>query len=117
MLGVMSPFHLHRLGLINDHKLMDPEYNMILLLYQALSKIPQIPYALLLDQYRWKIFNGQIEYKDMNRIYWRLNNVLRGIQSPVPRDETQFDAGAKFHIADNTPYIRYLFNKLICWMD
>lgn len=107
----MSPFHLHRLGLITDEELMSDDYNLILLLYQALTKIPQIPYALMIDYYRWNIFNGNIAPSDYNKAYWAMTASIRGIK-PANHSRQHnshlFDAGAKFHIADNTPYIRFV---------
>ena len=32
---------------------------------------------------------------------------LQGISPPVVRTSEDFDAGSKFHIPNNTPYIRY----------
>ena len=31
----------------------------------------------------------------------------QGLSPPVERTEEDFDPGAKFHVPDNTPYIRY----------
>jgi len=45
---------------------------------------------------------------------------LQGISPPVPRTNDDFDAGSKFHIPNNTPYIRYdrhnfsLFCSALC---
>lgn len=109
MTGVMTPSHLFRLGLISEERLYNESWDMVLLLRQALSKIPQIPYGLMVDYYRWNIFNGRIDERDYNLAFWELNEILRGIKTPgsSKRDESYyFDAAAKFHVADNTPYIR-----------
>ncbi|KAL3280443.1 hypothetical protein HHI36_023984 [Cryptolaemus montrouzieri] len=113
MHGVMVPQHLHRIGLLSDEELFDnnTEFNLILL--QALEKIPEIPFALLIDKYRWKIFRGDLPLEDLNRIYWKMNRDIRGIIPPETRDEHFFDAGAKFHIPDGTPYIRYFLSGII----
>ncbi|KAK5648668.1 hypothetical protein RI129_003560 [Pyrocoelia pectoralis] len=107
MNGVMVPQHLYRLGLITDEQLFNNGLGDFLLLQQALSKIPELPYSLTIDKYRWDIFKGKIEPKDYNKEFWDLNYKIRGVIPPQPRDEKYFDAGAKFHIPDNTPYIRY----------
>lgn len=106
MHGVVTPQHLHRLGLISDEDLTDPAVELSILLQQALARIPEIPFSLLIDKYRWDIFDGKITYSEYNRQYWDLNSELRGIVPPETRTEEYFDAGAKFHIPDNTPYIR-----------
>lgn len=108
MLGVLAPQHLYRLGLITDEQIVNNNYfSEILLFYTALSKIPQIPFGLMLDQYRWDIFSGRIKEREYNKIFWKMSEEIRGIQAPTTREEEYFDAGAKFHVADNTPYIRY----------
>jgi peptidyl-dipeptidase A len=37
----------------------------------------------------------------------------QGIVPPVARDETNFDAGAKYHIPGNTPYTRYFLARIL----
>lgn len=133
----MTPQHLHRLGLINDtylylkgndsnidkiamtedkHDVNDTgiKYNEIkitideaFILKTALSKIPQIPFALLIDEYRWNLFNGNIREGNLNRKFWDLAKEFQGIAPPDgERGERYFDIAAKFHVPDNTPYIR-----------
>lgn len=109
MHGVLTPLHLQRLGIISDDDLSNPHVEMLILLQQALSKIPEIPFSLMLDKYRWDIFAGKIQYHEYNKKYWSYNLNIRGISPPEPRgDDELFDAGAKFHIPDNTPYIRFV---------
>ena len=33
--------------------------------------------------------------------------------APEPRDETHFDAGAKYHVPGNTPYLRYFIARIL----
>lgn len=113
MHGVMVPQHLHRLNLLTDEELLSPDIDMFLLLHQALSKIPEIPFGLLVDEYRWNIFNGKIAEENYNKVYWKMNEELRGIKAPEVRSEEFFDAGAKFHVPDNTPYIRYFLSSIL----
>lgn len=35
----------------------------------------------------------------------------QGVRSPVMRSEADFDPGAKYHIAANVEYIRYVMNE------
>ncbi|KAJ0170310.1 hypothetical protein K1T71_014238 [Dendrolimus kikuchii] len=83
----------------------------ILLLKQALNKIPQIPFSLLIDEYRWKYFEGSL--KNPNDDFWKLSLELQGISPPDKRGEEYFDAGAKFHVPDNTPFIRYFLSSFL----
>lgn len=111
MNGVLTPQHLQRLGLISDEELLEPTTELFILFQQALAHIPEIPFALMIDRYRWDIFSGKISYEEYNKKYWELNKELRGLIPPGERSERWFDAGAKFHIPDNTPYIRYVHSR------
>ncbi|XP_063904994.1 angiotensin-converting enzyme-like [Zophobas morio] len=113
MHGVMTPQHLHRLSLLTDNQLIDNNTELYLLFYQALSKIPEIPFSLIIDKYRWEIFRDNVPYDKWNEYYWHLNKKYRGIVPPENRSGRYFDAGAKFHIPDNTPYIRYFLSSIL----
>lgn len=83
-------------------------FDLSLLLKQALTKIPQIPFAYILDVFRWDLFSGNVSFEDANKYFWKLAIKEQGIHPPDWEDRTFFfDPGAKFHIADNTPYVRY----------
>lgn len=144
-IGVTTPQHLNRLGLINDSTLYSAYTNFkerlsqrvsnasnkekvfsslivtnksetmqfsnattdeILLLKRALNKLPQIPFSLLIDEYRWKYFENGIDEASMNKEFWAMSLELQGISPPEERSEDFFDIGAIYHVADNTPYIR-----------
>lgn len=82
-------------------------FDLSLLLRQALTQIPQIPFAYILDIFRWDLFSGDIPFDDANNYFWKLAMTEQGIHPPDHEDRTHFfDPGAKFHIADNTPYVR-----------
>lgn len=77
-----------------------------LLLHQALVKLPQIPFALMLEKWRWNVFRGDISPLNYNKAWWILKEQYQGVKAPVKRTEADFDPSAKFHINDNKPYIR-----------
>lgn len=84
-------------------------FDLSLLLRQALTQIPQIPFAYILDIFRWDLFSGDVSFDDANNYFWKLAKEEQGIHPPDYEDRTNFfDAGAKYHIADNTPYVRLL---------
>jgi peptidyl-dipeptidase A len=84
-----------------------------LLLRQAMDKIAFLPFGLLIDQWRWKVFSGDIKPANYNAAWWELRNKYQGVAAPVPRTEADFDPGAKYHIPGNTPYTRYFLARLL----
>ena len=73
----------------------------------ALDKIAFLPFGKLIDEWRWKVFSGGISLDDYNASWWALRREYQGITPPVPRSESDFDPGAKYHVPGNTPYTRY----------
>lgn len=88
----------------------------------ALEKIAFLPFGKMIDEWRWKVFSGEIAAEDYNAGWWKLREEYQGIKSPVTRSEADFDPGAKYHIPGNTPYTRYFlsfimqfqFHKALC---
>jgi peptidyl-dipeptidase A len=79
----------------------------------AAQKIAFLPFGLLIDQWRWGVFSGAIKPADYNKAWWQLREHYQGVAAPVPRDESDFDAGAKYHVPANTPYTRYFLSYVI----
>ena len=73
----------------------------------ALEKVAFLPFAKLVDEWRWKVFQGAVSSDHYNAVWWQLRRDYQGVTPPLPRDETDFDPGAKSHIAANVPYMRY----------
>jgi peptidyl-dipeptidase A len=73
----------------------------------AADKIAFLPFGLLVDQWRWKVFAGEIAPADFNKAWWELRERYQGVAPPNARSEEDFDPGAKYHIPGNTPYTRY----------
>ncbi|MCY4426156.1 MAG: M2 family metallopeptidase, partial [Halieaceae bacterium] len=79
----------------------------------ALDKIAFLPFGKLIDQWRWKVFSGEIAAEDYNQGWWDLRQEYQGIVAPAPRSEADFDPGAKYHIPGNTPYTRYFLSFIM----
>jgi peptidyl-dipeptidase A len=101
----VTPEYLQRIGLIDT--LPSADADLDLLLRQALDKIAFLPFAMLLDQWRWRVFRGEIGPQSYNRAWWELRERYQGIVPPVARPANAFDPGAKYHIPANVPYLRY----------
>ena len=73
-----------------------------LLLRQALDKIAFLPFGLLIDQWRWRVFSGDITPEHYNASWWDLRRRYQGVDAPVARSEQDFDPGAKYHVPANS---------------
>jgi peptidyl-dipeptidase A len=67
----------------------------------------------VIDQWRWKVFSGEIPPSKYNETWWQLRQKYQGIAPPVERSESDFDPGAKYHVAANVPYMRYFLADIL----
>jgi len=72
-----------------------------------------LPFGLLIDQWRWKVFSGEVKPEDYNKAWWDLRLKYQGVAPPTTRGEEFFDPGAKYHVPDNTPYTRYFLSFIM----
>ena len=79
----------------------------------ALDGIAFLPFGKLIDEWRWKVFSGEITPDNYNQAWWDLRTRYQGIAPPVERSEADFDPGAKYHIPANTPYSRYFLARIL----
>jgi peptidyl-dipeptidase A len=107
----VTPEYLVRIGLLD--KAPDTSRDIGLLMTRALEKIAFLPFGLLIDQWRWKVFSGEIPPSAYNKAWWDLRLKYQGVAPPSPRGEEFFDPGAKYHVPDNTPYTRYFLADIL----
>lgn len=107
----VTPAYLKQLGLID--KVPDQSADIGFLLNRALDKVAFLPFGYLVDQWRWKVFSGEVGPNDYNKAWWELREKYQGVTAPVPRSEQDFDAGAKYHVPANTPYARYFLAAIL----
>ncbi len=107
----ITPDYLKQLGLID--KVPGPEGDIGLLMRRALDKVAFLPFGLMVDQWRWQVFNGELTPETYNQGWWDLRLKYQGIRPPVARDANAFDPGAKYHIPGNTPYMRYFLAHIL----
>ena len=107
----VTPDYLVKVGLIT--KAPDASGDTALLLQQALAKVAFLPFGLMVDQWRWQVFSGQVTPANYNQAWWALRQKYQGIASAEPRGEEFFDAGAKYHVPGNTPYARYFLAHIL----
>jgi peptidyl-dipeptidase A len=107
----ITPEYLVKLGFIKQPP--DASKDIGLLLNKALEKIAFLPFGLLIDQWRWKVFSGEITPEQYNAAWWQLRLKYQGIAPPVQRTENDFDPGAKYHVPANVPYTRYFLADIL----
>jgi peptidyl-dipeptidase A len=107
----VTPPYLKQLGLIET--VPEPSSDIGFLLNRALDKVAFLPFGYLVDQWRWKVFSGEVKPEDYNKAWWELREKYQGVAPPVPRSEQDFDPGAKYHVPANTPYARYFLAAIL----
>jgi peptidyl-dipeptidase A len=107
----VTPEYLVKIGLIDQAP--DASRDVGLLLSRALEKVAFLPFGLLIDQWRWKVFSGEVKPGDYNKAWWDLRLQYQGVGPPSPRGEQFFDPGAKYHVPSNTPYMRYFLADIL----
>ncbi len=101
----ITPEYLKQIGLLEN--IPPAEADIPILLRRALDKVAFLPFGLLIDKWRWQVFSGAIPPEEYNKAWWDLRLKYQGVVPPVGRSERDFDPGAKYHVASNTPYMRY----------
>lgn len=109
----ITPDYLVQIGLLDQARVPAADKDIGLLLRQALDKVAFLPFGLLIDKWRWGVFSGEIKPDGYQAAWDALRLRYQGIRPPVVRDETRFDPGAKYHIASQTPYMRYFLARVL----
>jgi len=107
----VTPKYLVEVGLLE--KAPGPEGDLEFLMRMALDKVAFLPFGLLVDQWRWKVFSGEVTPANYNRGWWDLRRKYQGVAPDSPRGEEFFDPGAKYHVPGNVPYSRYFLAHIL----
>jgi peptidyl-dipeptidase A len=107
----VTPEYLKEIGLLDS--LPSAASDTAMLLRTALDKIAFLPFALAVDHWRWGVFAGEITPEHYNATWWDLKHRYQGIVEPMARSERDFDPGAKYHVAVNSPYIVYFIARVL----
>ncbi|MBN2372060.1 MAG: M2 family metallopeptidase [Vicinamibacteria bacterium] len=107
----VTPRYLAEIGLGDDTTRSEQEVGQ--LLRMALEKVAFLPFGLLVDQWRFKVFSGEIPPDRYNQAWWELREKYQGVAAPVSRSEADFDPGAKYHVAAGVPYTRYFLAHIL----
>jgi peptidyl-dipeptidase A len=109
----ITPQYLVDIGLLDPARVPSADKDIGLLLRQAMDKVAFLPFGLLIDRWRWGVFDGSISPADYNKAWTEMRLKYQGIVPPVARPADAFDPGAKYHIPGNTPYTRYFLARVL----
>jgi peptidyl-dipeptidase A len=107
----ITPAYLKQVGLMKSEP--DPSQDIGPLLYTALQKVAFLPFGYMVDKWRWQVYSGQVKPADYDKAWWALKEQYQGVGRPAPILDAGFDAGAKFHVASDTPYARYFLAHVL----
>ena len=107
----ITPNYLQQIGLLTTQP--NKQQELQFLLKMALEKIAFLPFALVVDKWRWGVFSGETKFADYNTSWWQLRQQLQRIDPPMKRAKNDFDPGAKYHVPANVPYLRYFLAHIL----
>ena len=108
----MTPEYLQSIGLVGEQK-QNQESLINSQMRMALAKVSFMPFGLMIDRWRWGVFDGSIKPTEYNQAWWELKAKYQGVAPVNARGEDFFDQGAKYHVPGNTPYTRYFLSHVL----
>ncbi len=108
----MTPTYMQSVGLVGEQQ-QSKEAVINAQMRMALSKVAFLPFGLMIDRWRWGVFDGSIKPDNYNKAWWELKAKYQGVAPVSPRGEVFFDPGAKYHVPGNTPYTRYFLARIL----
>ena len=109
----ITPQYLVEIGLLDKAKVPDASKDTGLLLRQAMDKVAFLPFGLMIDRWRWKVFSGEVTPDQYQAAWTRMREEYQGVVPPSARPADAFDPGAKYHIPAVVPYTRYFLARLL----
>src|SRR3546814_16684603 len=84
----MTPEYLHSIGLVGEQQqghdaLINSQMRM------ALAKVAFLPFGLMIDRWRWGVFDGSIEPSEYNTARVQLKADYQGVAPVEPRGEAR----------------------------
>jgi peptidyl-dipeptidase A len=107
----VTPRYLVQIGFFDS--VPAPAGDTLQLLRQALDHVAFLPFGITIDKWRWEVFAGTVTPADYTKRWWELRGLYGGVMPPLPRRPTDFDPGAKYHVAGNVPYMRYFLAQVL----
>jgi len=108
----ITPAYLSRIGL-GGKSGDDEKARLNAQMKLALEKVAFLPFGLLIDKWRWGVFDGSIAPEHYNDAWLKLRREYQGLSSPVAAEPGDFQPGAKNHVPTNVPYMRYFLAHIL----
>lgn len=109
----VTPEYLVQTGLLDEADVPGADRDTGLLLRQAMDKVAFLPFGLLIDRWRWGVYDGSITPENYNSAWNEMRLRYQGIAPPVERTEADFDPGTKYHVPNNVSYTRYFLARIL----
>ncbi len=109
----ITPEYLVQIDMLDRDQVPSADKDIGLLLREAMDKVAFLPFGLMVDRYRWSLFDGSVAPENYNQAWTDLRTEYQGIVPPVERPADAFDPGAKYHIPGNVPYTRYFLARIL----
>ncbi|MEP2736191.1 MAG: M2 family metallopeptidase [Erythrobacter sp.] len=109
----ITPEYLVQIDMLDRDQVPSADKDIGLLLREAMDKVAFLPFGLMVDRYRWSLFDGSVAPENYNSVWTDLRKEYQGIVPPVERSADGFDPGAKYHIPGNVPYTRYFLARIL----
>ena len=89
----ITPEYLVQIGLLDRSKVPSADKDTGLLLRQAMDKVAFLPFGLLVDKWRWGVFDGSITPANYNQAWVDLKRQYQGITPPVAAQRGRLRSG------------------------
>jgi peptidyl-dipeptidase A len=107
----ITPDYLKKIGLMDQNQQAGDDVSE--LMQRALAKVAFLPFAYMVDKWRWDVYAGKVQPADYDKTWWQLREQYMGMSRPGPITANGFDAGAKYHVAADVPYARYFLAHML----
>lgn len=113
-MNVATPEHLRAIDLLDpaDDEETELKATINFLLYQSLQQVATMPFTIMLEEWRYGVFNETITKDVWMDEWWKMKNEWLGVKAPSSRDETDCDPAALFHVSSDYSMMRY-FSRTI----
>ena len=80
----------------------------------ALDKVAFLPFGLLVDQWRWKVFSGEVTPDGYNAAWWELRRKYQGVAAPVAAQRGGLRSGREVPRAGQHARTRAISSRTSC---